>query len=1452
MGLFDFAQRFLEDAKKKVQSVFAPKPAPRIVAPIPQKNIVKPTPTLSRPLPPTPKPVSVPTRPAVAPSSRMSGSSSPSLAGAAQRLFQPVKQAASSLFSNIAKQPLSLFKSPISIIKTPSPTIGETAKFAKDVALATVRAPQREGVRLAQTISKDTKPFVPTSKGEKFFFGEEPIVSHPEEAKKGATFLKEKTGLSEKYGLPLAGVGSLFMGALDVTPFGGPGKQALKQGIKQTVKTGAKTVVKEVAPIIKAVEKVAPVKKAVVEDGLYDTGDIFVANKLGAKVEKSGDGVKFITKDGNSIYVELGETPQQVAFNYIKADKTGTGLGTKLINTLKDYADETGKAFSANKITNNAFFDKFNFFQEKQGLGNATYRTYYPKQQQELLGLKQQLTKLETQAPKAGEILGNYNPSIKGEEAFTRTKAGQISDRIDQLKSQIRDIEAGRGDIKAQKGTEGNVSPLPQPTTGGVKPSLFKQTVKTRIPIKQLQPLEEEGFELASGSKSFTKGSIDIVQTGDGPLVLNGHHRVAEAIKLGKQDIEVNILSSKEAIKKYGKEIVGLEGILEISPPALFKSVKETPVFKEPEIPNLMPAKPTSVIEEIKGGFEGGRKAREAVEKTVKGSLGQRVRTQLVDRLTPVYDFVNQAAKQLSAEQNPYRKMRLLAGTSGKVEAFLDRSIAPVLKREVARQDDLATLLVLDREKELLGRGLVRKRTAEQVEQGYQELIAKYGDEGYKTLQDSAVQLRKAGDELLDMLHDAGVIDDTSFNAIRKNNQFYAPMEAIEHIADSLEKGRFGNGSFNVASQDVIKGIGSYTGDVADPIEALLRKIPKVIGLVEKNKAMQSLVNLRKEFPDVYSDLIIPVKGGKAPAEMGVISVFENGKNVDYAVPEVVESAIKNLDKETANILVSLGSIQAKMLRAGATGLNIAFIPVNIIRDVQDALTTELTEKGIKAMFQFLGSYPQAIFSAAKKGDLYQEWAAAGGLQSTMTEQIFKSTPKTVAELSGKRNIIKTVINSPKALVMFANRVGEQSTRLARFKSGVGRGESTAEAAFKSRDISLDFAKAGDKIKVLNQIIPFLNAGIQGSEKLLRLYKNNPKAAIASTGVLFGMPTVALYTYNSQFKDFDDIPDAERQTNWIIIARDRTDDEIAAGEKIVGIKIPKGFLGRMVANTLDSSMDFMRSNDPSTFASAAVATLGGISPVGVTPTQIASTLTPPWLQAGIEAITNTDLYYGSRIVPRILEGVKPKEQYKETTPEIYKTAGNFGISPLILENIINSTTGGVGRQAASLFSGDIEGAAVDPIARRFFGIRGGEANSKMWDKISAADQESKTNSLQVKRQAEEALAENERMKQSGLSKEERDAYFNALPQEVRDVAHDLVKKKDLTPLESRMRYLSVEARSKVVNDELNEMKAEGLSKEEQDAWWNNLQQKGIITIAVNKRIRELREETVAQQQVFAQ
>ncbi|MDY0388773.1 MAG: hypothetical protein RBT65_16945 [Methanolobus sp.] len=68
--------------------------------------------------------------------------------------------------------------------------------------------------------------------------------------------------------------------------------------------------------------------------------------------------------------------------------------------------------------------------------------------------------------------------------------------------------------------------------------------------------------KIPEGEKSMTKGAIDVVKTEDGYMVLDGQHRASEALQSGKKEINANVLSKEEALKKYGDRWPEIEYIL--------------------------------------------------------------------------------------------------------------------------------------------------------------------------------------------------------------------------------------------------------------------------------------------------------------------------------------------------------------------------------------------------------------------------------------------------------------------------------------------------------------------------------------------------------------------------------------------------------------------------------------------------------------------------------------------------------------------------------------------------------------------------------------------------------------------------------------------------------------------------------------------------------------------------
>lgn len=1002
----------------------------------------------------------------------------------------------------------------------------------------------------------------------------------------------------------------------------------------------------------------------------------------------------------------------------------------------------------------------------------------------------------------------------------------------------------------------------------------------------------------------------------------------------------------------------------------------------------LLPAEKVagkSIAEDIQQGFKAAREVKPS-----KPSVGTNLRTALIDKLSPVFDLVQKAGKELPAETNPYKKMRLYAGVSGRISSVLEDGLAPVLRKESKRLDDLSTMLVLDRNQEIIDRGLRSRYTTEQVQTALNEMRNRLGDSGFNSLMESAQQVRNFADNLLTQLKDAGIITEEGFKAIKDKNQFYVPFEILEHMADSMEKGKYARSSFNTATQDIIKTLKGSEYQVADPLESLVRKATKTIPLIERNKAMQSLVDLRKVNPEVFEKLITPIRTAedviektklfgkvremipvrnkalrllktrgrwirkievelnqlnklglksylKRPeAEVGEVSVealakykdylkksprearrviesliaespeklaaikrkigFKNkelGKTIDeamrlqgdyteakeqimelisranelktakesgtevislfnkgiveqYRVPTEVAMAIKNLDQEPLSLLIKMGRVQAQILRGGSTAFNVAFIPVNIIRDMQNAIFGEYAEGGAKAVAQLIYHYPHALGTSFIKGKTYKNWLKAGGSQTTITEALFKHTPENVRALAGQKSIIKEVIKSPKTLIEFVNRVGEQSTRIARFEAGVARGESLVEAAYKSRDITVDFAKSGNTIKLINQVVPFLNANIQGIEKMVRAWRRNPVRATVGAGIMAGTPATLIYLHNRKFKDYQDIPQYEKNQNWVIIARDRTDEERLRGDKIVGIKVPKGQLLQPIANITENFLQYADKNNPQAVSELAMSTLENLSPIGIpnpwNPKQMGrslSTISLPWAEAGIQMATGTNLYTGMPIVPRKQEGIEKQYQFNEQTPEAAKTIAKYtNQSPLMIESLATTMGGAVGRQALKIASGDVKGATADEIVRRFTPIAEGAQEEAQYQEVAKYQEEGKTESYLRGQEAERLWEEVKNLSRNDYIKWARTLIKTdpKLYARVRTVRSDDLK--GINRYDRSIKALTVESRVKYITDKLAEIN----NKDANRAYILDLRKKGIVSNDVLAKLKKMRKD----------
>lgn len=877
-------------------------------------------------------------------------------------------------------------------------------------------------------------------------------------------------------------------------------------------------------------------------------------------------------------------------------------------------------------------------------------------------------------------------------------------------------------------------------------------------------------------------------------------------------------------------------GIVEVG-----KQPPVPPRAPPPEVPPK-PEAPTTTLGKIQQGFEAGRKARQIRPR------GAGIRTQLLDKFTPLYDLVKQAKKELPTEINPYKRIRLLAGLEGKVEIELKQGLEQVLNRNVKQLDDLSSLLIMDRTREIARYGKKTFLSETDITKGTNELIAKHGQDGFNQLEQSAQEVRNFGNTLLERLRDSGIIDDASFNRIKAKNEFYVPFQVVEHISDSLEKGRFIRTSYNVASQDVIKRLKGSEKALGDPLEGLVQKTSKVIALTERNKAMQQLVDLRNVDP-VFKDLIKPHDVKESiPEGMDVVRLFVNGKNVEYTVPEGVAAAIKNLDKEASNILVRMLKPQASLLRKGTVIYNVGFIPINAVRDMQNAMFQTGAESGIKGTAALVYSYPAALFSTIGEGKLWQQWLKDGGGYGTLTSHIFKRPQVTVRTLAGvKEPAFKQVATSIPHAIRKIGQIIEESTRLARDRAGIKYlGESSTEAVFKSRDVTVDFSKSGTVTRSLNTVVPFLNANIQGAERLAHIWKTNPKQAAMMGTILAGIPATILYMLNKTFPDYEDIPQYRRDLDWIFMYNQRSPEEIANREPLYAVRLAKGQIISPIANITENALRYLSKNNPRKFTELVASVFEDISPVGFPYNKEAlgktlSRITPPVLRGGIEAVTGTNLFTGQPVVPEYLQRVAPEEQFTKRTPEIYKKAGQlFKQSPRKIESFVRTATGGVGQQLAELASGNIKRGTTGQIQRRFTEVYGGEQVGKQYDQLRGFEEERATISLKERRVADkildEIVAEPTKAGRQAILAKYQDQMNPRVEKRLEEIAGERLQ--HITSIERSLKNASVYTRARVIYAELQKIE----TKTERAHYVKRMRDIKILTSGVEEELERVIQE----------
>ena len=835
------------------------------------------------------------------------------------------------------------------------------------------------------------------------------------------------------------------------------------------------------------------------------------------------------------------------------------------------------------------------------------------------------------------------------------------------------------------------------------------------------------------------------------------------------------------------------------------------------------------------------------------GSGLEKVQTQLVDQFAPIAHFTETikeaTGKTIIIDKNPYVAARLYAGLPGRINARV-RELGTAIQSARGQERELSLSLAARRSLERSARGFenpTEVRIGGKVESianpanVLDQLEQTLGPQRFKQISQASDQFSAYfNTKLLPDLLDSGVIGKKQYAAILEKNPQYAPFDVLHYLDESADRIATPGKTFNVSSQDVIKSIKGTKAIIDDPLEAGMRRLYRSTALAERNRVAQKIVNLRG-LGERAKEFIIPLKSSEnPPVGFDDFSVMFDGKSKRYAIPTPLADSLKGLNAETVDMITRFASVLNKAFRAGATTFSSGFALTNPIRDFQLA---KLVSKQMGINFN-VRIWAKGLFEAIRRGDLYNQFEESlgsfGGFYSRLKTPGIPLRALRRATQGKAIAAVKTIIN-PIEWIHTVGETLELAPRLGIFGQAQKQGMFPAEAAFSSRNTTIDFSRMGTKMRDINLWIPFINARLQGTINSLGAVRKNPLGSAYVISTMITLPQVLTYLWNTRRypEVWDDLSQFEKDNNFLFVYGEEKDKD---GNYTQIGKFPKGDVGRVFGNPVENILTFIDGKDSRTLDQLFLATASDISPLGFeregqfsTQRLIGETLPPPIKAAGIASgMFREDPYSGFPIVPRRFQDISPNLQAKPTTSITMQRLAqiNPSLSPIRLEKAVPSAFGSGGRallDELDRFQGQPQQTAtiLGSVKRRFFGAFGGAEEGRDFDRLQELTAKSKDKQFLEKQEVDELIT---RMinkdvvaARSLLTKSQQDKDYKEL---VKQTIVD--RAANLTTFDRFLKNSPVEARATFIWEKMRLLS----TPEERLAYLNDLRKKKILTEGV--------------------
>lgn len=592
----------------------------------------------------------------------------------------------------------------------------------------------------------------------------------------------------------------------------------------------------------------------------------------------------------------------------------------------------------------------------------------------------------------------------------------------------------------------------------------------------------------------------------------------------------------------------------------------------------------------------------------------------------------------------------------------------------------------------------------------------------------------------------SGLVSEKQYQHMREMYPDYIPtFRKDKKIGGSGLSGR------SVSTPGVIKAAKGGTSEIIPLEESFMTQIDRTVKAARRNELYSEILDVARKNPEEAAKLGIRIsESSGGTLDLGSIDGFldsvdtetfkqlsrdgytltlmENGKPVTLDISRDMWNGLQWLqnkgisDDATRAMVNGMRAMTAKT-KSAITGVNALFAITNTLRDFQTYFINSISNNPLE-----LGSnYLRGILDVMTNSDTYKQYQALGGSrtgfygsQEGFARSVEKNLPFGQASKGQK---VQRFLNSPFRALGAIGEFTEKIPRVAEYRNAIKKYGDTPQgrkaASLAAADVTVNFSRNAPITKIADAGTMYLNAQVQGLDKMARQLKNRPISTLSKAAVSVTLPTLLLLLVNRDNPHYKDLDNRTKDSYFVIPNLSDLDEN---GNARTFIRLPKSReYGALLGASFDRIAQYLETGDLE----------GSFRDFGNT---VATDILPskPWTDHFLAPIT-TNLPYnkdfaGRSIVPQAMvnSNVSPINQYDINTSGLAKGIANIGQrlpdwgalqyldSPKQVDYLISSYGGYPGQVLQALTSPQNKGstpletignavyrAAVQPFERRF-------------------------------------------------------------------------------------------------------------------------------------------------------